>query len=258
MSYIDSHAHLDFKEFDSDLDQVIERARAADIKLIVNVGTNVNRSLRSVELAQKYPEIYAAVGIHPHDLSQVTDQDVTRIDELLRKNKVIALGEVGLDYFRKLSPRKTQQDFLRAFFDLAARHNKPVILHCRDAFSDLVGILNEYPTLSGVAHCFLGNWQTARQFLNRGFLISFTGAITYPGKNHDALIEVIKNVPLDSFLIETDSPYLAPIPFRGKRNEPSYVIEVAKYIGALKNLTPEKIGGHALENAKYLFKLISR
>ena len=255
MSYIDAHAHLDFKEFDTDRDQVIDRAQKAGVEIIINAGTNLARSLKSIELANKYTFIYATIGIHPHDVGTELQFPLQQLKEMTQNQKVIGIGEVGLDYYRKLSPKEKQIDFLKAFIELSLELNKPLILHCRDAFDDMLKILDGYPQARGVSHCFLGSWDIAQEFIKRGFLISFTGAVTYPGKNHDELVEVIKNVPLNSFLTETDAPYLAPIPYRGTRNEPAYVVEVTKYIAEIKDLKAKEIGNHALNNAKRLFKL---
>lgn len=284
---IDSHAHLDFKEFDKDREETIKRFFENGGEKIINVGCDLKSSARSAALAKKYENIFASVGVHPHDAQTVDENTLKKLDELAENDKVVAIGEIGLDYFRNLSPREKQIEAFRAQLELAENHKKPVIIHCRAAYVELIEILKNYqpkadeprahktPIWRGVVHCFLGSWPIAEELLKLGFYIGFTGAITYPKKVkifddpldttrgkplvasevEPEIFKVIKNMPIDRILTETDCPYLAPVPHRGKRNEPSHVKYVAEKIAEIKGISVGKVEKATSENAKKLFKI---
>lgn len=264
---IDTHVHLDFKEFDSDRTETIKRFFDAGGEKMINVGCDLASSLRSVELARTNKNIFASIGVHPHDVEKLDKAAMEKLKELIIEKKVVAVGEIGLDFFRDLSPREIQAEAFKAQLELAEKYNKPVIIHCREAYVDLIDILKSYKINGwrGVTHCFLGSWPIAEELIRLGFYLGFTGAITYPKKRllkdplglnfniEPEIFKVIKNTPLDRILIETDCPYLAPVPSRGKRNEPSYVRYVAEKIAELKGITVEEVEKATSENATKLF-----
>ncbi|MEW6407710.1 MAG: TatD family hydrolase [Patescibacteria group bacterium] len=266
--YIDTHVHLDFKEFDKDRDEVIKRAFSGGVQKIINIGCNLERSKATVELAQKYENIFAAVGVHPHDVKKYESGNMNQeLWKLAQNNKVIAIGECGLDYYRIEDDPSTslgaskeiQKEFFKAQIALAQKLNLPLIIHCRDAFQDLLEILHNtkyilHNTRMGVTHCFSGNRKYAAEFLKLGFLISFTGSITYT-KPDGELLKVVEEVPIDKMMIETDCPYLAPVPHRGERNEPLYVKYVAQKIAEVKGIKIREIEKITTENAIKLFNL---
>ncbi|MCK4525611.1 MAG: TatD family hydrolase, partial [Candidatus Andersenbacteria bacterium] len=234
---IDSHVHIDFKEFDTDRKEVMKRFFNGGGEKMINVGCDLKSSIRSYELAKNNENIFASAGIHPHDADTVDKNSLKKIEELVRHYKVIAVGEIGLDYFRNLSPQEKQIEAFRLQLELANNHDMPIIIHCRDAYNDLLDILKEYKTSDwrGVIHCFAASWEIAEEFLELGFYIGFTGIITYYKDksklgNEPEIYKVIKNTPLDKILIETDCPYIAPVPKRGERNEPLFVKHVAEKI----------------------------
>ena len=259
MNFIDSHCHLDFPKFHQDLEQVVDRAFADGAVALINIGVDLPTSKASVSLASRYRLIYASVGIHPHDAKTISSEVIDQLRQLARERKVVAIGEIGLDYYRNLSAQSIQS---RAFIDqlaLARELNKPIIVHCRDAYSELLNILDEHhlPRLSGqcpgVIHSFTAGIRYAQEFLKRGFYLGFNGIITYP--NNDQLIEAVRITPLDKILIETDAPLLAPQAYRGQRNEPVYVLEVAREIARIKDLSVEEVCQASTDNARQLFKL---
>ena len=209
---IDTHAHLDFPDYKSDLDSVLIRAKEADVGCIINVGTNLSASKKSVGLAHQFNNVYASIGIHPHDAMKVSEQDWKTLESLVKESKVVAIGETGLDYYRNRSPHEDQQRIFRKHLALAKAHNLPVIIHSRDASSDCLKILEEYKngTLKGVVHCFSGTMETAKKCIALGLYISFAGPITF--SNAQNLREVAKSVPVERLLLETDSPFLSPQP----------------------------------------------
>jgi len=259
---IDSHAHIDFKEFDSDSEEVIKRFFKGGGEKIINVGCDLNSSIRSYELAKNNENIFASAGIHPHDAGTVNKNSLKKIEDLVKHYKVIAVGEIGLDYFRNLSPQEKQIEAFKSQLELADNHNMPLIIHCRDAYNDLLDILKNYQTSDwrGVIHCFAASWQIAENFLELGFHIGFTGIITYYKDksklgNEPEIYKVIRNIPLDKILIETDCPFLAPVPERGKRNEPLFVKYVAEKIAHIRKTSFEEIEKATSENAIRLFNL---
>lgn len=277
---VDTHCHLNFKAYKDDTPETIARAEAAGVSSIINVGSQYDTSSRAVELAEQYTQCYAAIALHPiHLFEQEVDEEethfTTRAEEFLPERyaalvkesaKVVAVGECGLDYFHfpsnvsEAQVKAKQRASLEVQIDFAREHDLPLIIHCRNAYDDLFEILKSaadagrLPKQPGVNHCFLGNREQAKKFLELGFLLSFTGIITFKNVTPE-LLEVIKETPLERIMVETDSPYLAPTPYRGKRNEPAYVIEVAKKIAQLKGVTVEEVDNVTNQNVKQLFGL---
>lgn len=248
---IDTHAHLDSTKFDGDREEVIERARAAGVDLIVNIGFNRETIPTTMELAEKYPFIYAAVGWHPTDaIDMKPEEDLLWIERLCSHPKVVAIGEIGLDYYWDTSPKDVQQRVFREQIRLAKRLGKPIVIHNRDAHEDVVRLLREEGAseIGGIMHCFSGSWETAKQCLDMNFYISFGGPVTF--KNARVPKEVLAKVPDDRLLIETDAPYLAPHPYRGKRNESSYVGLVAEATAEIKGKSVEEIAKITAENSR--------
>jgi TatD DNase family protein len=262
--FVDSHAHLDGKQFDSDREQVITGAREAGVRTMVAIGNGEGPPTldAGVRLAEQYDFIYATVGIHPHEAKLATEESYTEMERLARHPKVIAWGEIGLDYFYDHSPRDIQQQVFTRQMELAAAAKIPIVIHCRpsdgndDAWQDCLRLIEEQwasKGIGGILHCFTGTWPHAKRALDMGFMISFAGNITFPKAQQirDAALEV----PLDRMLIETDSPYLAPVPHRGKRNEPAFVKNTAAKLGELRNLSAEEIGELTSRNFYEFFKL---
>lgn len=262
--FVDSHAHLDGKQFASDRDEVIARAREAGVVNMVAIGNGdgpVNFDC-GIRLAEKYDFMYATIGIHPHEARLADSAAYARMEQLARHPKIIAWGEIGLDYFYDHSPRETQKEVFAQQMELAAAAKLPIVIHCRpsdgtdDAWEDCLGMIqDQWSTngLGGVLHCFTGNWTQAKRALDMGFMISFAGNLTFPKAQQirDAALEV----PLERILIETDSPYLAPVPHRGKRNEPAFVIETAAKLGELRGLGRDEIGELTSRNFYNFFKI---
>ena len=251
---IDSHAHLDFSQFKRDRDKVIQRALDSGVAAIVNVGTDLVTSEKSVALARRHPSIYAAVGIHPHDARELSPKVLDRLTQLAQEEKTVAIGEIGLDFYRNLSPRDQQREAFRQQIRLAIELGLPVIIHDRDAHSQVLEILREEEAhrVGGVLHCFSGDIKMARQGLEMGFLISFAGPVTYgDGKK----MAIARQIPLEKILVETDCPFLTPIPHRGKRNEPAYVRYVAEKVAEVRGISFEEVAKATSRNAMRLFGL---
>ena len=250
---VDSHAHLDGRQFSDDLDETINRATANGISHILTIGCDMESSACSVSIADKYEHIFAAVGVHPHDATEIGAESLTRLRSMLAHPKVVALGEIGLDFFRDRSPRDIQRSAFRKQIQLAKEVGKPIIVHDRDAHDEVIQILREENAaeVGGVLHCFSGDLTMAEQCLELGFYLSFTGTITYP-KNQE-IREVIKSIPADRMLVETDCPYLSPQKFRGKRNEPAYVRYTAEKMAEIKGLSIEDIARITSRNCHNLF-----
>ena len=262
MTLIDTHAHLDFGKFDGDRQDVIERARAAGVAAIVNVGTDLTSSRRAVALAEEYDCIYAAVGMHPHDARKLDGAALAEMRDLSRHAKVVAVGEMGLDFYRDLSPRDVQRRAFQAQLAWAAKLGKPVVIHDRDAHDEIMDILAGWAASAadgpltgrlGVLHTFSGNLAMAERAIDLGFYISIAGPVTY--RNARQLPDIVRALPLDRLLVETDCPFLAPHPYRGKRNEPAYVQLVAERIAELRGLCPEDLAEATTANAQRLFQL---
>lgn len=251
--YIETHAHLDFDRFDQDRDAVIARAKDSGIDTIITVGANMAGSQKALEIAHKYDFIYATLGIHPHDALEATDENIKKLTELGKDKKIVAIGECGLDFFKNYTPREAQMQAFLKQIALAKTLNLPLIIHARDAGEKCFSVLQEQGAGQAVFHCFSGNLEFAKKVWDKGFYTSFTGSITYP--NSDKIHEVIQNVPEELFMIETDCPFLAPQKYRGKRNEPMYVIEVAKKISEIKGMGLEQVAEISTKNAKKFFSL---
>ncbi|MDT3700712.1 MAG: TatD family hydrolase [Thermincola sp.] len=253
--FIDSHAHLDDLKYDSDRDEMLQRARNNKISKIINVGYDLPSSRRSLELAAKYDFIYAAVGIHPHDAAEAGENYLAEIRIMASRPKVVAIGEMGLDYYRNLSPKETQQRVFREQIRLAAELEKPIIIHDREAHGDVMTILRDegIGPAKGVLHCFSGSMEMARECLKMGFYLSIAGPVTF--SNANKLRDVAANVPIDRLLIETDAPYLTPEPHRGKRNESAYVAYVGQRIAEIRGIPVAELAAAATANAKRLFRI---
>lgn len=250
---IDSHAHLEMKEFDPDRKEVIERARLAGVDCIVTVGTNPGLSRKALSIARQYENIYATVGIHPHDVAQAGDQTLDELKLLAEDPKIVAYGEIGLDYFRNISPREKQIEMFAKQLELASELNLPVIIHDRDAHEETLSLVKSSGVCSGVFHCFSGDWAMAKQCIDLGFYISVPGVVTF--EKSKVLQEVVRKAPLDSILLETDCPYLTPVPHRGKRNEPSFIVHTAKKVAEITGLTWEDVARKAAANTRKLFRI---
>jgi TatD DNase family protein len=255
--FIDSHAHIDGPEFDADRDEIIERARAAGVSTILNVGTGDPHSgavERAVELGRQHAAVYTAIGTHPHDARLYDDNAEEKIKTLVQSERVIAWGEIGLDFHYDDSPRDVQIAVFKRQLHAARECDLPVVIHTREAEVETIEILeSDYAGAerSGVFHCFSGGMELAQRAIELGFMISFSGIVTF--KKADELRAVAKQVPLDRLLIETDCPYLSPIPYRGKRNEPAYVVEVARRLAGIHGVDVEEIGRLTTENFRNFF-----
>lgn len=250
----DSHAHIDDEKFDADREQVIARALEQGVTGIINVGACMASSARSVALAEKYENIYAAVGIHPHDAKDALETDYEQLIRWTSLEKVVAIGEIGLDYYYDLSPRDVQRSVFIRQLDVARQTDKPFIIHDRDAHGEVLDILKkEAKGLMGVLHCFSGSLEMAKEIIKMGWYISIAGPVTF--KNAAKLPEIVPQVPLDRLLVETDSPYLTPHPYRGKRNEPAYVRFVAEQVAGLRGMELAALAAATRENVKNLFKI---
>jgi TatD DNase family protein len=249
---IDSHAHIQLDRFDADREAVLERAQAAGVHAILVIGFDLETSRGAIELAEKYDQIYATVGMHPHDARDLDDETVRIFRDLTTHPKVVALGEMGLDYYRDLSPRPVQQEAFERQLDLAEELNLPIVIHNREAYHDILPILGaRRGKIRGVMHCFSGDVEIMHQSLALGFYIGIGGPVTY--RKSDALQEVARKVPADALLVETDCPWLAPQFRRGRRNEPAYVCATAEKIAGLRGISLEAIGEMTTQNFEDLF-----
>ena len=255
LELIDSHAHLDFDKFNKDRDQVINRAYDNGIKKIINVGSNLVSSHRSLNLSQQYDMIYAVVGIHPHEAKDLDKKALTVIKDLAKADKVVGIGEIGLDFYYDNSPREIQKEAFRKQLRLAKEINLPIVIHSRDADQDTIAILKEEKMSNHkiLLHSFTGGKEMAQEALEMGAYFGVGGIVTFSSAHE--LKDIIQKTPLSNILLETDSPYLAPTPHRGKRNEPLYVKEIAKYIASLKNTTLEKVAEVTTRNTERFFNL---
>ncbi len=249
---VDSHSHLNNFE---DLPEVVERARQNKVERIIAVGGDLETSKRSVEIAREYASIFASVGVHPHDASELRDGVLEEIKKLAENSRIVAVGETGLDFYYMNSLREVQIEAFRKHIALAKEFRLPIVVHVRDAHKEALQIIAEEKAkeVGGVIHCFTGDYGAAKKYLDEGFYISFSGIITF--KNSEEIKEAARKVSLDRMLVETDSPYLTPYPFRGKRNEPAYVRFVAEKIAEIRGVSLEKIAEETTNNAKRLFML---
>ena len=233
----DTHAHYDDEAFDPDRELLLESLPQRGVALVVNPGCDLESSRKAVAYAAEYPHVYAAVGIHPENCGGFTPADMDALRQLAQQPKVVAIGEIGLDYYwAENPPRELQQQVLRSQLALARELSLPVIIHDRDAHADTMAIVREFPGLRGVFHCFAGSVEMARELVDMGWYLSFNGAATF--KNARKAPEVIQAVPMDRLMIETDAPYLTPVPYRGRRNDSTYVHLVAEKIAQLRDMTP--------------------
>jgi len=255
MELVDTHAHLDFPRFDKDRKEVIKRAIDGGVKIIVNIGSSMTSSRNSVELSRRYNEIYSVVGIHPHNADSFNLNVSKKLKSLSENKKVVAIGEIGLDFHYDNSPREKQKQAFRAQLRLAKSLDLPVVIHTRDADEETLEILKEENAdkIGGIMHCFASDKKMAREILDLGFYIAFGGLITF--KNLNNLREVVKEVPINKILVETDAPYLTPDPYRGKRNEPLYVKYVVEKIAEIKNLSKEEVDKKTTQNAKKVYNI---
>ena len=262
--FADSHAHLFFKDFENDLDDVLRRAQDAGVDFIVNPGTDLATSRKSVALAGTYDMVYACTGVHPHDASKADDRTLEEIEELSRHPKVVAIGEIGLDYHYNFSPPEQQRQVFSRQIELAQRRNLPIVIHSREAEADTLAIVEEmlraYPAWragerKGVFHCFPGDVAMAQKVIGWGFNISIPGPVTFPVKPNkpNSMVDVVTQIPLEHVLLETDSPYLTPVPYRGKRNEPSNIPLIAKKISELRGASIGEVGAATTTAARRLF-----
>lgn len=250
--FFDTHTHYDDKRFDDDRFALLAGMKAQNVSFILNAGADMHSSFTSVELAEKFDFIYAAVGVHPHDAKEMTDSDFITLETLLKKPKVVAVGEIGLDYHYDFSPREIQKEIFKKQLDLAGKLNKPVIIHNRESTEDCLSIVKEH-SVKGVFHCFSGSLETAKIVVAMGYYLSFGGVITFD--NAKKFIDIIKWIPEDKILIETDCPYLAPVPYRGQRNHSGFIVKVAEKIAEIKGWSLEKTAEITLNNGKTLFKI---
>jgi TatD DNase family protein len=250
---IDTHAHLDFPQFDKDREKVIQEAKSCGVERILNVGVDAESSQKSVDLAQKYPQIYATVGFHPHDAKKFNQSSLEELRKLAQHQKVVALGEMGLDFYRNLSPAEIQKRIFISQLELAQELDMPVVVHIRNAYPQSLEILERGKVKRGVLHCFEGNIDEAKRGLDLGFYVSFNGRITY---HNPSLIDLVKQIPLDRILVETDSPYLPPHPHKRQRNQPAWVELVIREIAQIKGkLVFEEVERITTSNACNLFGL---
>jgi len=262
--FIDSHAHLEGEKFDADREAVISRAREAGLSAILAIGNGETPEALgcAARLAEQYDFIYATTGIHPHEAQLATDAAYAEMERLSRHDKVIAWGEIGLDYFYEHSPKEIQKRVFLRQMELARAAKLPIVIHCRpsedsdDAWIDCLALLREHwlsSGLGGIMHCFTSTWENAKASLNMGFLISFAGNITFP--KAQPIRDAAVRIPLDQVLIETDCPFLAPVPYRGKRNEPAFVTETARQLGTLHGISPKEVGARTSDNFRRFFSL---
>ena len=254
---VDSHCHLDFEDYASDLPEVLGRAREAGLVAMVCIGSgrDIGSARGAVALAGREPDIYAAVGVHPHDVARMAESDWSELDGLARADRVVAVGETGLDYYYQHSPRPDQQAAFRRFIALARAARRPVVCHIRDAHEEAAAILREEGAadVGGVVHCFTGGVADARRYLDLGFLLSFSGILTF--KKAEDIRAAAVDAPLDRVMVETDAPYLAPIPHRGKRNEPAYVVRTLALLAELRGLPFDEAAAATTANARRLFRI---
>lgn len=255
--FIDTHTHLQFESYNDDRELVIQRAIKNDIDAMITIGTDLKSSDLALELSQKFAVVFASVGIHPNDCMNTSDADLNEVEKMAQTDKSIAIGEIGLDYYRQYTSKEKQQEVLRKQVRLARKLGLPMIIHNRDANEDIYRVLKEEKAeeVSGVFHSFTGEIQFLQSILALNYHVSFTGPVTFKNTNYNKLIEC---VPLEQLLLETDSPFLAPVPFRGKRNEPSYVRYIAEKIAQVKGITVEKLADITSDNAKNLFQLSNK
>lgn len=251
--YFDSHSHYNDKQFDEDRDEILSNLKNHNVGYVVNIGADMKSSLESIELSEKYDFVYASVGVHPHDAKSVTQNDYDTLLQWLKKDKVVALGEIGLDYHYDYSPRNTQIEVFTNQLKICENVTKPVIIHSREACQDVFNIIKSSKVRNGVIHAYSGSTELAKEYIKLGFYIGVGGVVTF--KNAKKLVDVVSNIPLEKILIETDSPYLTPTPFRGTRNNSQYLKQIVEKISQIKQVSPEKVESITFENAKSFFNI---
>jgi len=252
--YFDTHAHYDDRRFNEDRDELLSSMEAGGISLILNAASSMKSSKFAIKLAEKHSFVYASVGVHPHDAKSMAENSVEELERLSAHPKVMAVGEIGLDYHYDFSPRDVQRKRFREQLELARRVKKPVIIHEREALTDTLDTIRDFRDLTGVVHCFSGSWETAKTILDMGWYLSFTGVITY--KNARKGLEVLEKMPADRIMLETDSPYLSPEPVRGKRNSSLNLPYIAEKIAGVRGISIEATAVLTMENGKKFFGII--
>ena len=247
---IDTHCHLFFDELKEDLSSVLKRAADLGVTKFICVGTNIEDSKESYNLALDYENIFSTAGVHPHDTEEVAENYIDELYNLLNNKKVVAVGEIGLDYFKELSDISVQKKIFAEQLELAQKINKPIVFHNRDSDNDIINTLSEFPNVYGVAHCFSSTYDVAKKLIDMGFYISFSGNLTFKNSH---LPDVAKRLPIDRLLVETDSPFLSPVPHRGKTNEPGRARFVADLLARLHNLSINEVAQITTTNAKAIF-----
>ena len=248
----DTHCHLYYKDLKKDLQGVFDRANKLGVNRFICAATNMEDVHQCIEIAENYDQVFCSSGIHPHDTKDAPKNYIEKIYNLMSNDNMVAIGEIGLDYYRNISDSNIQKKRLREQLKIALEIDKPVIIHNREADEDMISILTEFPEVSGVAHCFSSDLDMANQFLELGYYISFSGNLTFKNSH---LPSVAKELPLDRLLVETDSPFLSPVPFRGKPNEPARVRYVAEKLAEIHNISLEEIANITSENASKIFRL---
>lgn len=251
--YFDSHAHYNDERFDEDRDQLLKDIHDKGVEYIINIGADMPSSRESIILAEKYPFIYATVGVHPHEVDEMTMEDIEELEGMTMYPKVVGIGEIGLDFYYNHSTEENQIKWFKVQLELAKKLNLPVSIHSRDASQLTFDIIAESGVKEGVIHCFSGSRELAIEYIKRGFYIGIGGSLTF--KNARKTVEVVGSIPLDKILVETDCPYLTPVPHRGKRNDSSYLPYIMQKIAEIKGITEEEVAKTTLENTKKLFRI---
>lgn len=249
--YFESHAHYDDERFDEDRDNILASFPAEGIETVVNASSDIKSSKASIALSEKYPFFYAAVGVHPHEVENITEADIDELRELSKHPNVVAIGEIGLDYYYDLSPRDLQRHWFKRQLELADELKMPVIIHSRDAAQECFDIIKNSNVRNGVIHCYSGSAEMAEEYIKMGFYIGVGGSLTF--KNNKKGVETVERIPIEKILIETDSPYLAPVPYRGKRNDSRLLKYVVERISQIKNIPENDICNITKNNAQNLF-----
>lgn len=252
MKFVDTHCHLDDERFNEDREEVLKRIEEK-MEFVVNVGFDLPSSKTSVEYSNTYPFIYSAIGVHPTSISEYNDEVEKELTELAKNKKVVAIGEIGLDYYWMEDEKEIQKEGFRKQMKLAEKLNLPVIIHSRDAMADTIEILNEFPNVRGIVHCYPGSFESAMN-IPSNYYFGVGGVLTF--KNSKKTVEFVNKIDISKLVIETDSPYLTPVPFRGKRNEPIYTEYVVKKIAEIKNIPVEEVLRITTENAKKIYEII--
>ena len=252
--FFDSHAHYDDERFNDDRDELLRFMSKNDVDYIVNAAANIAGSNEGIALAEKYPSIYTAVGVHPHDVGELEEDAIETLERLSKHSKVVAIGEIGLDYYYDHSPRDVQRIWFKRQMDLAKKVELPIIVHSREASKETFDMIKESGLGSGVIHCYSGSAEMAKEYIKLGFYIGIGGTVTF--NNARKTVEVVEQIPLESIVIETDCPYLTPMPHRGKRNDSTYLQYIAQKIAEIKNLSIKEVARVTTDNAKALYRIM--